>query len=179
VPLLSRRDIKGIVIGKNASTDSLFDDLDLNIKSLDINGNTSTKRMFVNCSIHEFNEIIGTENIVDATEMFYNTRCNIYPKINLPKCNNFKIFSNAISPKTIPEIEYGNYVTEIKGAEFNLIQNGIPPTDDGHRIANNICHNMFNNTDSIWIEDHDLTRLAESLYIKHIRKINENMLESI
>jgi hypothetical protein len=135
--------------------------------------------MFINCKIHEFNEMIGTENIVDAAEMFYGTECNIYPKINLPKCNNFKIFSNALSPRTIPEIEYGNYVTEIKGAEFNLIQNGIPPTDDGSRIANNICDYMFDNTDSPWIKDHGFARLADSLYIEHIRKINENMLESL
>jgi hypothetical protein len=135
--------------------------------------------MFINCNIHEFNEIIGTENIVDATEMFYGTECNIYPKINLPKCKNFKIFSNANSPRTIPEIEYGNDVSEIEGVEFNLIQNGIPPADDGYRIANNICDYMFDNTDSAWIKDHDLTRLVDSLYTEHIRKIKENILESI
>lgn len=94
-PILTRREVKGIVIDKNAQSCGLFNSIKLRIKSLDLNGRSDVRDMFCSCEITEFGEIIGAENVTVADNMFADTICNIYPTIRFPKCTRMKAFDGA------------------------------------------------------------------------------------
>jgi len=125
VPILSRRDVKGIVIDKNAKPEELFYKLNLRIKSLDLNGVKSTAGMFTKCNILEFGEIIGGENVIDARGMFEDTSCNRYPPMNFPKLSAPFVFYDAKCPVDIPRIQYAQTIQDLPDLDINL-ERGLP-----------------------------------------------------
>ena len=104
--ILSRREVKGIVIDKNAQPRGLFPGLKLRIKSLDLNGRSDVRQMFHRCEITEFGEIIGSENVTAADEMFIDTVCSLYPVIRFPKCARMNTFVGAFAPEDVPDIRF-------------------------------------------------------------------------
>lgn len=60
--------------------------------------------MFCNCEITEFSEVIGSENVTVADNMFEDTICSIYPTIRFPKCTRMKTFTGASVPDDVPNI---------------------------------------------------------------------------
>lgn len=145
---MARREVKGIVIDKAAESASLFNRLKLRIKSLDLNGRTDAHGMFYRCTITEFGEVIGSENITNTDFMFNNTTCSIYPPMAFPKCTRMLTFKNAPAPNDIPDVQYAPMIQEINGIGIDAVGNGIPPGDDGARMASRICEYLFGETAS-------------------------------
>ena len=178
-PILARREVKGIVIDKNAQPRGLFNGLKLRIKSLDLNGISDVRQMFCNCEITEFGEVIGSENVTIADSMFSNTTCSIYPTIRFPKCTRMKTFEGAKVPDDVPNIQYAPIIEEIRGAEMDVVADGIPPNANGDEIAYAINQYLFGCERSNWTAKHGVRRVAEIMYVQPLRASSEDALEKM
>ena len=177
--ILARREVRGIVIDKNAQSRGLFNDLKLRIKSLDLNGRSDVRQMFCNCEITEFGEVIGSENVTIADSMFSGTTCSIYPTIRFPKCTRMKTFEGAIVPDDVPNIQYAPIIEEIRGAEMDVVAGGIPPNDNGDEIAYAINQYLFGCERSSWTAKHGTRRVAEIMYVQPLRTSAEDAIEKM
>lgn len=177
--ITTRREIKGIVIDKSADPAGLFSNLNIHIKSLDLNGRSDVSYMFQNCDIAEFGEIIGSENVVNAEEMFGGSRCSIYPPIRFPKCSNTRIFAGAKAPDDVPDVQYAPMIQEIRGCGMDVVGNGIPPGDAGDRIAGKICEYMFGDERYEWEDKHGERRVAELMYVQPLIAASSDVLEKM
>lgn len=163
--ILSRREVKGIVIDKNAQPRGLFTGLKLRIKSLDLNGRSDVRQMFCGCEITEFGEVIGSENVTVADGMFSDTTCSIYPTIRFPKCTRMKTFEGAKVPDDVPNIQYAPIIEEIRGAEVDIVADGIPPNANGDEIVYAINQYLFGCERPNWTAKHGARRVAEIMYV--------------
>ena len=179
VPILARREVKGIVIDKNAQSRVLFDGLKLRIKSLDLNGRSDVRQMFCSCEITEFGEIINSENVTNAGEMFIDTACSIYPAIRFPKCARMNTFVGAFAPDDVPDIQYAPIIEEIRGAEMSVVVDGIPPGAVGESITETITEYLFGDKRSAWTARHGARRVAEIMYVQPIQAAAEDALEKM
>ena len=178
-PILARREVHGIVIDKNAQSRVLFDSLKLRIKSLDLNGRSDVSQMFCRCEITEFGEIIGSENVTNADEMFIDTVCSIYPTIRFPKCARMNTFVGAFAPDDVPDIQYAPIIEEIRGAEMSVVADGIPPGAVGESITETIAKYLFGDKRSAWTAKHGARRVAEIMYVQSIQAAAEDALEKM
>lgn len=176
---MTRREVKGIVIDKNAQARGLFSDLKLRIKSLDLNGRSDVRYMFCDCEIMEFGEVIGSENVTVADNMFSDTTCSIYPTIRFPKCTRMKTFDDANVPDDVPNIQYAPVIEEISGAEIDVVADGIPPNADGDNIAYAINRYLFGGKYSEWAAKHGSRRVAEIMYVQPLQAVAEDALEKM
>lgn len=177
--ILSRREVKGIVIDKNAQPRGLFTGLKLRIKSLDLNGRSDVRQMFCGCEITEFGEVIGSENITVADGMFSDTTCSIYPTIRFPKCTRMKTFEGAKAPDDVPNIQYAPIIEEIRGAEVDIVADGIPPNDNGDKIVYAINQYLFGCERPNWTAKHGARRVAEIMYVQPLMAAAEDALEKM
>lgn len=174
--ILGRRDVKGIVIDKTAETKYLFNRINnLRIKSLDLNGVQCTEYMFYKCRIAEFGEIKGSENVVDATGMFYGTACGEYPRMKFPKCTEMTVFRGASAPDSIPDIRYSPAFDEIPDCGLDAIGDNGPSPE----TADKITEYMFGDTRAGWRSKHSARRLAEIMYISPLRSSVEDTINAI
>lgn len=178
-PILARREVKGIVIDKNAQSRGLFNDLKLRIKSLDLNGRSDVRYMFNSCEITEFGEVIGSENVTDADNMFSGTICSIYPAIRFPKCARTTAFLGAQAPDDVPDIQYAPIIEEIRGAEIDVVADGIPPGGEGDDIAYTINQYLFGNERPEWAAKHGARRVAEIMYVQPLRAAAGDAVEKM
>lgn len=99
-----------------ANATELFNGLDLNIKRLDLSNVTNASRMFKRANIHGIGEIIGSDKIKTADQMFYNAYADIYPDIDLSGLEGdgkLTLFAKAGAPKKFPEITIGHRLSLI------------------------------------------------------------------
>lgn len=157
----------------------MFDSLKLRIKSLDLNGRSDVSQMFCRCEITEFGEIIGSENVTNADEMFIDTACSIYPAIRFPKCARMNTFVGAFAPDDVPDIQYAPIIEEIHGAEMSVVADGIPPGAVGESITETITKYLFGDKSSAWTARHGARRIAEIMYVQPIQAAAEDALEKM
>ena len=157
----------------------MFDGLRLRIKSLDLNGRSDVRQMFHRCEITEFGEIIGSENVTTANEMFIDTVCSIYPTIRFPKCAKMNTFVGAFAPDDVPDIQYAPIIEEIRGAEMRVVADGIPPGAAGESATNTITRYLFGDKYSAWTARHGARRVAEIMYVQPIQAAAEDALEKM
>lgn len=131
--------------------------------------------MFYNCRIAEFGEIKGSENVVDASNMFYGTTCSEYPRMKFPKCAEMTVFRGARAPDSIPDIRYSPAFDEIPDCGLSAIGDNGPSPE----TANKITEYMFGDTKTDWRNKHSARRLAEIMYISPLRSSTEDMINAI
>ena len=157
----------------------MFNNLRLRIKSLDLNGRSDVRQMFYSCEITEFGEIIGSENVTAADEMFIDTVCSIYPVIRFPKCTRMNTFVGAFAPEDVPDIQYAPIIEEISGAEMNVVVDGIPPGAAGESVTETITKYLFGDKRSAWTAMHGARRVAEIMYVRPLQAAAEDALEKM
>ena len=157
----------------------MFDGLKLRIKSLDLNGRSDVSQMFCRCEITEFGEIIGSENVTKADEMFIDTACSIYPAIRFPKYARMNTFVGAFAPDDVPDIQYAPIIEEIRGVEMDVVANGIPPGAAGESITEAITKYLFGDKRSAWTAKHGARRVAEIMYVRQLEAAAEDALEKM
>lgn len=157
----------------------MFDGLKLRIKSLDLNGRSDVSQMFCSCEITEFGEIINSENVTNADEMFCDTVCSIYPVIRFPKCARMNTFVGAFAPDDVPDIQYAPIIEEIHGAGMSAVMDGIPPGAAGESVTGTITRYLFGDKQSAWTTRHGARRVAEIMYVQPIQAAAEDALEKM
>lgn len=177
--ILTRRDVKGVVIDKNATSKYLFSDIEhLHIKSLDLNGRKDAAYMFYGCTLAEFGEVIGSEEITDATGMFDDTICGAYPQIRFPKCSRMTTFVDAHAPGSIPDIQYAPVFEEIGECGIDVVGDGLPPGQEGTNIVNRINSFLFGCNRSEWADKHGAQRIAEIMYIGPLKSQAGDLMDA-
>lgn len=172
---------KGVVIDQHADTFCLFDEIPapLRIRVLDINGHKNITRLFNKCQIQRLDQIIGTEFVQTASQMFYGTKIRIYPQMSFPRyTDTLNIFCNAPAPEDIPEVSFGIGLKSF-GEKYDK-QAGL--TDNEYRErASGICSMMFAEYAEDWKKkmSPDGMRLADKTYWKIFEDIGANILKSL
>lgn len=177
----------GIRIGEDLRDDAtgLFAELDVKIKTLDVNGCRNISRLFMESSVHRLEKIIGTENVSNCEEMFINADITAYPEMHFPaaSCHAWA-FKNAPAPRKLPRITYGpkvvldEYENDMSTAIQRIGLEGIVPPKQGTRgemidIPDNLnsqmhilCRYVIGNEDmGKWCDRLGMKRVVQALYL--------------
>lgn len=160
----------GVVIAEDASCRRLFYQIpNLKIRVLDINGHEDLHCMFYGCKNFAIGKIIGTENVKTADSMFYNSKCNVCPRLNFPNLTGqitvfrgMPPFGNSSSPGLL---KTGQYVED-----FDLSGN------DQERISE-IANQLFDETATQWMQHTVIMNVVESFYDDNIATRTELIKE--
>lgn len=76
----------------------------------------------------------------------------------------------------MPNIQYAPIIEEIRGAEMDIVADGIPPNDNGDEIAYAINQYLFGSELSKWTAKHGARRVAEIMYVQPLMASAEDAL---